>query len=84
MIIEDVSGDAQRQLTVQQYVDDILRTVLLPFLLQYPGLIFQHDNATPHTTRVAMNSFTACQALSWPGSSPDFSPMEHIWNMMGR
>ncbi|GFW49376.1 transposable element Tc1 transposase [Trichonephila clavipes] len=26
--------------TAQRYVDDILRTVLLPFLLQYPGLIF--------------------------------------------
>ncbi|GFY21487.1 transposable element Tc1 transposase [Trichonephila clavipes] len=27
-------------LTAQRYVDDILRTVLLPFLLQYPGLIY--------------------------------------------
>ncbi|GFW51052.1 transposable element Tc1 transposase [Trichonephila clavipes] len=28
-------------LTAQRFVDDILRTVLLPFLLQYLGLIFQ-------------------------------------------
>ncbi|GFY11726.1 transposable element Tc1 transposase [Trichonephila clavipes] len=48
-------------LTAQQYVDDILRTVLLPFLLQYPGLIFQQDNARPHTARVAMNCLTTCQ-----------------------
>ncbi|GFT47144.1 transposable element Tc1 transposase [Trichonephila clavipes] len=27
-------------LAAQWYVDDILGTVLLPFLLQYPGLIF--------------------------------------------
>ncbi|GFS79529.1 transposable element Tc1 transposase [Trichonephila clavipes] len=28
-------------LTAQRFVDDILRTVLLPFLLKYPGLISQ-------------------------------------------
>ncbi|GFV80648.1 transposable element Tc1 transposase [Trichonephila clavipes] len=42
-------------LTAQWYADDILRTVLLPFLLQYPGLIFQQDNAKPYEARVAMN-----------------------------
>ncbi|GFV91838.1 transposable element Tc1 transposase [Trichonephila clavipes] len=49
--------------TAQLYVDDILRTVLIPFLLQYPGLIFQQDNTKPHTARVAMNCLTACQTL---------------------
>ncbi|GFW47939.1 transposable element Tcb2 transposase [Trichonephila clavipes] len=43
-------------LTAQLFIDDILRTVLLPFLLQYPGLIFQQDNIKPHTVRVARNS----------------------------
>ncbi|GFX09997.1 uncharacterized protein TNCV_4101361 [Trichonephila clavipes] len=33
-------GVIRGTLTSQQYVDDILRTVLLPFLLQYPGLFF--------------------------------------------
>ncbi|GFW80423.1 HTH_Tnp_Tc3_2 domain-containing protein [Trichonephila clavipes] len=32
-------------LTAQRFVDDILRTALLPFLLQYPGLIFQQENS---------------------------------------
>ncbi|GFX56840.1 transposable element Tc1 transposase [Trichonephila clavipes] len=36
-----------------------LRTVLLPFLLQYPGLIFQQDNVRPYTTRVLTNCLTA-------------------------
>ncbi|GFU01575.1 hypothetical protein TNCV_655231 [Trichonephila clavipes] len=45
MISEDISGDAQCSvvfraiLTAQRYVDDILRTVLLPFVFQYPGKI---------------------------------------------
>ncbi|GFX21115.1 HTH_Tnp_Tc3_2 domain-containing protein [Trichonephila clavipes] len=52
-----------------RYVDGILRTVLLPFLLKYPGLIFHRDNAKPHTTRVAMNCFTAYKTLLWPARS---------------
>ncbi|GFX03504.1 transposable element Tc1 transposase [Trichonephila clavipes] len=50
----------------------------------YPGLIFLQDNAKPHTTRVAMNCLTAYQTLLWPVRSPDPSPIEHVWDMMGR
>ncbi|GFS85971.1 transposable element Tc1 transposase [Trichonephila clavipes] len=50
-------------LTAEQYVNNILRTVLLPFLLQYPGLIFQQDNARSQTARVAMDYLKACQTL---------------------
>ncbi|GFV26415.1 transposable element Tc1 transposase [Trichonephila clavipes] len=56
-------------LTAQQYVADILRIVLLLFLLQYPGFIFQQDNARPHTACVTMNCLTACQTLPWPARS---------------
>ncbi|GFT22444.1 transposable element Tcb1 transposase [Trichonephila clavipes] len=31
-----------------------------------------------------MNCLTASQALPWSARSPDFSPIEHIWDMMGR
>ncbi|KFM74957.1 Transposable element Tcb1 transposase, partial [Stegodyphus mimosarum] len=71
-------------LTAQRYVDDILRPVLLPFLLQNSGLIFQQYNARPHTARVAMNCLTACQTLPWPARSPALSPIEHVWDMIGR
>ncbi|GFX30711.1 transposable element Tc1 transposase [Trichonephila clavipes] len=59
-------------LTAQRYVDDILRTVLLPFFLPSPGLIFQQDNARPHTTRATVNYLTACQTFPGPARSPDF------------
>jgi len=36
-------------LTAQRYVDDILRPVLLLFLLRCPRLVFQQDNARLHT-----------------------------------
>ncbi|GFT14453.1 transposable element Tcb1 transposase [Trichonephila clavipes] len=70
--------------SAQQYVNDILRAVLLPFLLQYCGLIFQQDNTRPHMERVDMNFLLAFQALPWPARSPDFSPIESIWDMMER
>ncbi|GFW68182.1 transposable element Tc1 transposase [Trichonephila clavipes] len=67
-----------------RYVDNILRTVLIPFLLQYRGLIFQQDNARPRTTHVSMNCLTACQTFRYPARSPDLSPIEHVWDMMGK
>ncbi|GFW24498.1 transposable element Tcb1 transposase [Trichonephila clavipes] len=71
-------------LTAHRYVDGILRTVLLPFLSLYPGLIFHQDNVKPHTTHVAMNCLTSYQTLPCPARSPDPSPIEHVWDMMGR
>ncbi|GFV44068.1 transposable element Tc1 transposase [Trichonephila clavipes] len=71
-------------LTAQGYVDDVLRTVLQPPLLQYHGLIFQQDNTSPHTTRVAMKRHTANQTFHWSARSPDLSPIKHVWNMLGR
>ncbi|GFV68154.1 transposable element Tc1 transposase [Trichonephila clavipes] len=50
-------------LVAHQYVDYILRTILLLLLLQYSGLTFQQGNARLHMTRVAMNYLTACQTL---------------------
>ncbi|GFT62532.1 transposable element Tcb2 transposase [Trichonephila clavipes] len=42
-------------LTGQRYVDDILRSHVGPFLNGLPGVIFQQDNARPHTARVAQD-----------------------------
>ncbi|GFU13005.1 transposable element Tcb1 transposase [Trichonephila clavipes] len=31
-----------------------------------------------------MNCLTAYKTLPWPARSPDTSPIEHVWDMMGR
>ncbi|GFV38695.1 transposable element Tcb1 transposase [Trichonephila clavipes] len=54
------------------------------FLLQYPGHIFQQNNAIPHTTRVSINCLASSQTLPWSARSPNISPIEHVWDMMGR
>ncbi|GFS96918.1 transposable element Tcb1 transposase [Trichonephila clavipes] len=71
-------------LAAHRYVDDILGTVFLAFLLQYPDLTFQQNNAKPRTKRVAMNCLTIYQTLPWPARLKDPSPIEHVRDMMGR
>ena len=71
-------------LTAQRYVGDISSPVVSLFILQHPGLTFQHHNTRLQTKRVAMNCLKACPALPWTASSPDLSPIEHIWDIMKR
>ncbi|GFT56013.1 uncharacterized protein TNCV_3116991 [Trichonephila clavipes] len=60
--------------TAQRYTADILRPVALPFLLLYRELTFQHNNAQPHTARVATNCLQAFFVLPWIARLPDLSP----------
>ncbi|GFW01575.1 DDE_3 domain-containing protein [Trichonephila clavipes] len=62
-------------LTVQRYVDDILRPHVGPFLNGLPGAIFLQDNARPHTARVAQDFLRHFQTLSWLARTPDLSPV---------
>ncbi|GFT78085.1 hypothetical protein TNCV_2820801 [Trichonephila clavipes] len=39
-------------------------------------------NYIPHV--LLMNYLAACQTLPWPASSPDLSPIEHVWDMIRR
>ncbi|GFU64369.1 DDE_3 domain-containing protein [Trichonephila clavipes] len=65
-------------------VYDILRPHVRPFLNGLPGLIFQQDNARPHTARVAQDFLRHIQTLPWPARSPEFSSVEHVWDQLKR
>ena len=47
---------------------------------------FQHDNATPHSARITKQFLQQhnINVLDWPSKSPDLSPIENLWDFLGR
>lgn len=73
-------------LNAVRYCNEIIRPVVLPFMRQGHAQIFQQDNARPHVARHTMDLLRAnnVNVLDWPAKSPDLSPIEHLWDHMGR
>ena len=73
-------------LTSVRYWDEIIRPVVVPFIRQGHARIFQQDNARPHTARHTRAVFQQNHivTLDWPARSPDLSPIEHMWDVLGR
>ncbi|GFU97530.1 uncharacterized protein TNCV_4764371 [Trichonephila clavipes] len=45
---------------------------------------FQQDNARPHTAKVKQDCLRTVTTLPWYTRFPDLSPIEHIWDHLGR
>ena len=77
----------QGNMTALCYIAQVLRPTLLPLLAQHRDVItFQQDNARPHTARISMAFLGehGVNVLPWPAYSPDMSPIEHLWDQLGR
>ncbi|UYV61708.1 hypothetical protein LAZ67_1006069 [Cordylochernes scorpioides] len=68
-------------MTAQRYVDDVLQPVTLQGV---PNALYQQDNARPHTARISQQALQDVQMLPWPPYSPELSPIEHVWDIIGR
>ncbi|GFU91061.1 transposable element Tcb1 transposase [Trichonephila clavipes] len=68
----------------QRYVHGILQPYMLPLIQRLPGAIFQQDNVRSHKERVSQDCLRTVTTLSWSVGSPDLSPMENIWDHLGR
>ncbi|GFU63817.1 transposable element Tcb1 transposase [Trichonephila clavipes] len=71
-------------MTAQRFVHDILQPHVLPLMQRLPGAIFQQDNARPHKVRVSQDCLCTVTILPWSARSPDLSPIEHVWDLLGR
>ncbi|CAH2007245.1 unnamed protein product [Acanthoscelides obtectus] len=73
-------------MNAQRYIHEVLEPHLLPYLDTLADPTFQQDNARPHVARVTIDFFqhNDVTLLPWPPRSPDLSPIEHVWDMMGR
>ncbi|GFT70255.1 transposable element Tc1 transposase [Trichonephila clavipes] len=58
---------------------------VVPFLEGIPR-IFQQDIARPHVAKTVRDFFSVqhIQLLPWPAYSPDMSPIELVWDLVGR
>ncbi|KFM66617.1 hypothetical protein X975_22365, partial [Stegodyphus mimosarum] len=65
-------------MTGQRYGHDILQPNVLPLMARLLGACFQQDNAWPHTAQIPQDCLRHINIFTWPGRSPDLSPIEHI------
>ncbi|GFU73465.1 transposable element Tcb2 transposase [Trichonephila clavipes] len=69
-------------MTAQRYVHDILQRHVLPLMQRLPEAIFQQCSAS--TTRVSQICPRTVTTLPWPARFQDLSPIEPIWDYLGR
>ncbi|UYV74897.1 Transposase, partial [Cordylochernes scorpioides] len=53
-------------------------------IMGVPNALYQQDNARPHTARISQQALQDVQMLPWPPYSPELSPIEHVWDIIGR
>ena len=71
-------------LNAQQYITEVLKLTLLPFLAQHPEIFLEQDNARLHSARATREFLDDhdVRTLPRPAFSPDMAPIKHLWNQL--
>ena len=69
-----------------RYIREVPQPEVIPFLQYIHEAIFQQNNARPQVSKTDRDFFSAqhMQLFPWPVYSPDMSPIEHMWDLVGR
>ncbi|GFS79298.1 transposable element Tc1 transposase [Trichonephila clavipes] len=72
-------------LNCTRYINEVLQPRAIPFLQGLPGAVFQQDNVRPHVAKTVKSYLDSQQVQlhPWPAYSPDMSPIEHVWDIVG-
>ena len=75
----------ESNMNTNRYIREVLQPEVLPLLQATPHAIFHQDNGRPHVARTVQAFFQRRRVslLPWPARSPDMSPIEHVWHMVG-
>ncbi|GFW64395.1 transposable element Tcb2 transposase [Trichonephila clavipes] len=67
------------------YNCEVLQPEVIPFLQDIPGAILQQYNTLPHVAKTFRDFYSTqhMHLLNWPAYSPDMSPIEPVWNLVG-
>ena len=84
--MDDLNSTNCRHLSSNRCSSEVLQPQAVAFLQSLPGAIFQQDNARHHIARIFQSFFVTrqVQPLPWPAYFLDMSPIEYVWDFVGR
>ena len=76
----------ESNLNSNRFVREVRKPKVVSFLQGIAGYIFQQNNERRHVVKTIGNFcwVQLLQFLNWPAYSPDVSPIEHVWDSVGR
>ena len=73
-------------INAQTYINDVLAVEALSFIQFHgPNVTFMNDNAFSYSAAITRQFLATnnVNVLDWPVNSPDFNPIEQVWEELG-